>query len=59
MIIFSAIQRLERALECNREILERVQPIIKTGDKKDDGERERDTFSSDMLPDELQADSAR
>ena len=54
MLIISATKRLDKALDVNKEILERVQPVDKIGEKKDDG----DTFSSDMLPDGAQADSA-
>lgn len=53
-VTISAIDRLERALDANREILERIQPVDKIGDKKDDG----DTFSSDLLPDGTKADPA-
>ncbi len=56
MLINAAMNRLNRALDVNKTLTDRkVPPVEKPGDKKDD----RDTFSSDILPDELQADSAR
>jgi len=54
MNIINSIKRLNLALERNRVITERATPPVeKAGDKKDD----RDTFSADSLPDELQSNS--